>query len=544
MKSNLYFLSIFLVVATIFCSCEKADNNNPEEPEIDELDSTTVVSLNYFDFIASNDVECLVFDTLGDNYKYVVKKQLLEKLDVTIEPGNVVTLWPSIDWIPFYTRASSVEEDSSGDLTVTATRADLSEVFTSDVNVVLDTSPYFNPNPSDSKAHTRVGDYELNSYFIDENDYLHPAVIYCEPRFLHLESGEPAFNDANSYGDGEIVAIDIMQMVMGGNWGEWSASQYLAYSITGEVDLKIQLPKKDKEEGDNTNSSEDEVTEVDYDDLIITDYEDDPTNAGEGEMNAYIRLKADTNIDLGCYLGIDFYHILGVKSFTSQLLGSYSINPSLTFGFDMSYTFKFPNDKPLISFGTYVATFMIGPVPIPITLEPSLVYNIGTTIKGSAELTFPFKFNGHFDLRQYYDKDIGWSDSQAFDHTEEYPSSDNVTLTTAVEVDNEASLYLKLGVYLCDVVGPYLKVGPKAELDLKGEMINFDSIRASIKGDISIDGVIGAELKFYKWTFGSFEYKYSFFTWEFLNKSWEFGLNTESEAPEQGYAPFMLPPVD
>ena len=162
---------------------------------------------------------------------------------------------------------------------------------------------------------------------------------------------------------------------------------------------------------------------------------------------------------------------------------------------------EIPKDKQnvkIASLGNYLFDFQVGPVPIPVVLQPALYLHIDASIEGRVYTGIKYEYESKFFTELNYNKGKGWG------YDADYQTvKDNLSfIAPRGTIKAKAGMGVMLGcdVTVAAVAGPTFSVGPMvtAGMDVKiapweEKPFTFD---ANVK--LGLHGRAGAKLKL--WT--------------------------------------------
>lgn len=180
-----------------------------------------------------------------------------------------------------------------------------------------------------------------------------------------------------------------------------------------------------------------------------------------------------------------------IKKFETGFDGNFGFHPEFTIGF--SKEFKLPDDKEkvkLASFRGYTFTFVIGVIPVAITVNPNLYLKFDASVKGSAHLKCKYDYSNRFKAGCRYEGK--WSTFKEFEELE----NEFTLCRPELEFSAEAGvgLFLAADVKIYDVVGPEIGVGPRlgAEASIN---INPEGIDWNAEVKLTVQAWAGAKIE-------------------------------------------------
>ncbi len=464
------FLLLFLFIGLLSVTSCRKETTHYITPTTE--DSSVIYSLNYMDFESPTDV---VMQTSSYSVSAEISKSLLAKLNFELNRGNVLTLWPDIKVLPEYMRIDNIK-DKGDAYVVSGNKVDVSEVL-GDVNLTLDTKPYVDPNASMTKS-TLANGVMVDSRFLSKSGTLHPSVLYVNPD--HLSLNDLGF-ESNTQANDFIFIHDDIAIVDFREQAQVNSSIKIGISFKGHHEFKLTPDKDDKDNYFKT----------------------------ELEYSAEAYAKMDLNVS-GFKL----------KKFGTTFHGEYLFAPTFSVEGKAKKTFGDKDYVTIIKFGTYSATFFIGPVPVVVTVEPSLDRKLNIELSAQMSLNLPFKFTGSYTVGAIYENK-NWTHIEEKQHKEEWPTDlTGAGLTMAVTAEANAGIYLRAAAKLYGVAGPNATIGPNINIAAQAKLTNLHKLDASLKGKLDFEAAIGAEFKVLKWSIASWEHKWSLYSLEMFDFSW------------------------
>ncbi len=487
-----------------FTACSDNDellteNNTTAESQkmaaIQNGSSIQPIGLIYKDFITPNDVQILNADTT----EIAISKALADKKGISSFVGHPMGIKQSADEMSYLRR--TIKEELVGDQYIlTVVPAGIGEVLAGQA-VELNTGIYVNPNAGT----TRSGGSEADKY-IDSQNRVHPVSV----TILSLPGEEGAMT--RSGGAANYGTLTAEQIMNGENFNiphtrgllDDAKQKFLDFITSGghaTCDEKVNIlrktgivtPKKIKiQVGQGKNDTLTIDSRIPY--SFALDY--------TLKFDSYIALK-DVREDPLAYLlaAVNPFGVFDVdtKSFKTRLDGAVSFAPEVTIGIGAKA--EIPKDKQnvkIASLGNYLFDFQVGPVPIPVVLQPALYLHIDASIEGRVYTGIKYEYESKFFTELNYNKGKGWG------YDADYQTvKDNLSfIAPRGTIKAKAGMGVMLGcdVTVAAVAGPTFSVGPMvtAGMDVKiapweEKPFTFD---ANVK--LGLHGRAGAKLKL--WT--------------------------------------------
>ena len=415
--------------------------------------------LTYHNFDGEDDVQILNADTT----EIAVKKSLADKLGITNFENHPIGIWDSPSHMAYGRKA--LEQQLVGDTYIIKVGKVTTAELIGDKGAQISTDLYVN-NDAQAVA-TRAAEDNIPEFaakYVDENNMVHPAaILYTDPygydKDYHLEGDMPSASATRAAQTGEYQYATPEELLK-----STRASihpRILSIDSELEFDKKFQLGKC---EGDSINI------------------------AGK------IPVEFNLNYFLTLNGGIKWKGILPyptIKKFETGFDGNFGFHPEFTIGF--SKEFKLPEDKEkvkLASFRGYTFTFVIGVIPVAITVNPNLYLKFDASVKGSAHLKCKYDYSNRFKAGCRYEGK--WSTFKEFEELE----NEFTLCRPELEFTAEAGvgLFLAADVKIYDVVGPEIGVGPRlgAEASIN---INPEGIDWNAEVKLTVQAWAGAKIE-------------------------------------------------
>ena len=422
-----------MIIGFTACSDDLVDDSSESKGDEIPVGADTrlleAYGLMYNDFENADDVQILNADTT----EIAVSKQLADKLGITSFVGHPMGIWQGIDQLPYARKAT--KERLVGDYYIlkvqTATVAEL----IGDKSAQLSTSVYVNNEP---KALTRAagnGPTTFGDKYVDENGIIHPAVIHLtDPdgydQAYHNETDNPA-PKLRSTRKGHYDYITADELASGETRGALGASMHVNVL---SIHDKLTFRHKFEMEGAPTDT-------IVLSGQVPIDY----------DLNYFMTLEGGVKWD-------GWLPDLYVKKFETGLDGDCAFKPEVYLSFAARAELKEKYQRlTLATFGQYTFTFVVGVVPICVTLKPSLYMKFTANAEGGVRVGFKYDYASQFKAGIRYQD--GWSTFKNFEELrnkfEFYKPEANFTANAGI------GFYLGVDVLVYGVAGPELGVGPE-----------------------------------------------------------------------------------
>ena len=415
--------------------------------------------LTYHNFDGEDDVQIMNADTT----EIAVKKSLADKLGITNFENHPIGIWDSPSHLAYGRKA--LEQQLVGDTYILKVGKVTTAELIGDKAAQISTDLYVN---EDAQAvATRAADNDIPEFaakYVDDNNMVHPAaILYTDPygydKDYHVDGDMPSASATRAAQTGEYQYATPEELLK-----DTRASIHpRILSIDSELkfDKKFQLGKC---EGDSINIAGKIPVEF--------------------NLNYFLTLNGGIK-----WAGIIPYPT--IKKFETGFDGNFGFHPEFTIGF--SKEFKLPDDKEkvkLASFRGYTFTFVIGVIPVAITVNPNLYLKFDASVKGSAHLKCKYDYSNRFKAGCRYEGK--WSTFKEFEELE----NEFTMFQPELEFSAEAGvgLFLAADVKIYDVVGPEIGVGPRlgAEASIN---INPNGIDWNAEVKLTVQAWAGAKIE-------------------------------------------------
>ena len=487
-QSLLWLMSLLmLAIAPVFTSCssdddDKSDPNVIKAGENDPLGEP--IGLVYTDFLTETDV---VHN--ADTTELTISKALADKKGITNFVNHPMGIWDKKEHRAYLRRATE-QRLVDDHYVLKVVRSSVAEV-TKGQEMALNTGIYYNPTRMVSRGGlTRAsqGDPEADKY-IDDNNVIHPAAITVQRK---VDDGSNGGKSRMTRGDGDdsnSATFTIEELFTtppsGANgWFDWLEDVWdkiveaTSYDWNDNYDITLLHTKS-------------------------TISKDIKFNAGPEKGDTIsLRFRCPIEFDLDYTLNIRSHGsietaFVPIPSYLETYIdGYFEANPQLRIGF--SKTITLPEDKQritLFSFSGVGFTFMIGPVPLTIDLDPSVYLKFTSTLMGDAYFGVQYDIATKFKAGVKYDGNK-WSGIAEGEKVKDEFSFINPKVS--LRYLGGVGLYFGVDVIIEKVAGPSFNVGPQVTVDAQlSYQIGDDHVNASIEGKAGIGGEAGAKIKIF-----------------------------------------------
>lgn len=460
-----------------FTACSDELSNDSTERKSDEIPAGAdtrlleAYGLMYTDFENANDVKILNADTT----EIAVSKKLADKLGIKSFVGHPMGIWQGVDQLPYARKAT--EERLVGDIYILKVKTATVAELIGDKDARLSTDIYVNNEPRllTSPAANRFSSF--GAKYVDETGIIHPAVIhltdpegYDQP--YHNETDEPdkpvLTRSAAHNGHYDYITADELasgKLTRGGLGGNMHVN---VLSIHDKITFRHKFEMKGAPTDTIVVSGQ---IPIDYD------------------LNYFMTLNGGVKWD-------GWLPDLYIKKFEAGIDGDCAFKPEAYLSFAARVELKKEYQRlTLASFGQYTFTFVVGIVPVCITVKPSLYMKFTANAEGGVRVGFKYDYASQFKAGIRYQK--GWSVIKDFEELrnkfEFYKPEANFTANASI------GFYLGVDVLVYGVAGPEVGVGPelasKASATLRPTEENPDKrfeFNASV--DLKVKAFAGAKI--------------------------------------------------
>lgn len=506
-KKTLIFIISSMILAVQLTSCrnDRIDDvakDIEKENEVDEsaVKAVSPIGLTYHNFLSDNDVEILNADTT----EISVSRALAERLGVETFVNHPIGVWQRIDCLPYLRRVIS-ENLVDDRYILKVERTTLGESL-GGIDAELQTDFYLNDSYSGSLRRGEDGTVDmesLSSRYRDGNNVIHPAVVlftdpYGYDKPFNYSDEEPSTNTLRSAAEGYkyLTAED-----MTGQGVRWSSSGRLI-SAYAELEKKFYFVL-----GDHADS--------------LTLWLTCPLMF---ELN--YKFSISTSWQRKCL----FVYTPHLKSLEMGMNGLVDFNPQLTFGYQSKFQPKdFNKTFNICKFKGYTFVFWVGPIPVPISIKPSLDVKLYTLFSTKATTRIEYEFKKKFDFGFKYDENNGWSDYS--DSEVEKNSGKFYPCRVDFKAQASAGLFLGADIQVYEVAGPQISIGPQLFLFSKLSLYPTDKKHPyKFKGDLDFGLYLMLMAKLNLFGYNIAEWK----SFTCIGPKWNiWHYNSDEKAPEE-----------
>lgn len=484
-QSLLWLLSLLMLVAApVFTACSDDDKGDPNVIIAGENDPLgEPIGLVYTDFITENDV---IHN--ADTTVLTISKALADKKGITNFVNRPMGIWDDKEHAAYLRRATE-QRLVDDHYVLKVVRSSIGEVMHGR-EMTLNTGIYYNPTRMVSRGGlTRAsqGNPEADKY-IDDNNVIHPAAITVQRK---VDDGSNALRRSRGVtrGGGNSATFTIEELFTGqpsgdNGWFDWLEDVWnkiveaTSYDWDDDYDITLLHTK-------STISKD-----------IKFSCGEKPGDTISLRFRCPIEFDLDYTLNIRSHGSIETAFVPIPSYLETYIDGYFEANPQLRIGFSKSISL--PEDKQrikLFSFSGVGFTFMIGPVPLTIDLDPSVYLKFTSTLKGDAYFGVQYDIATKFKAGVKYD---GSSWSGIADGEKVKDEFSFINPKVSLEYIGGAGLFFGVDVIIEKVAGPSFNVGPQVKVNAKlSYQIGDDHINASIEGKAGIGGEAGAKIKIF-----------------------------------------------
>lgn len=422
--------TVFISFGLSSCTGNEDNPSTPEPQPQQDYSAFEAYGLTYHNFDKSDDVKILNADTT----EIAVKKSLADKLGISTFVNHPIGIWDAPSHLAYGRKA--IEERLEGDTYILkVTKVTVAELI-GDKAAQLSTDIYVNKNFKASN--------HLSAKYTDEDGKIHPAVVlmtdpYGYDKKYHLEGDKHSSKQLHAIQAGEYEYKTAEELFAERANGSWSKR---IISMHDKIEFDHNIPLS-KEPGDSINIAGE----------IPIDF----------ELNYFLTFDPEVYWEHWWTVIPD----LIVRKFETGLEGEFGFHPSATIGFKKEI--KLPEDKgkvKLASFNGFSFSFMVGPVPVTVVVEPGIYLQLDASASGAVKLGFAYDYSNSFRAGIRYDYGRGWSNISSY----EVKENEFNFILPQMDFKAEAgiAIFMAAAAKIYDVAGPELGIGPRlgAEAEL------------------------------------------------------------------------------
>lgn len=273
---------------------------------------------------------------------------------------------------------------------------------------------------------------EYAAKYIDNDGFIHPAVVqYTDPYGYDKDyyvpgEDEPSAAQTRAAQSGEYQYMTAEEMV-GGTRGSIHP-RLISFHNKIEFDHNIPLGKDSKDS-------------INIEGEIPVDF----------ELNYFLTL--DGGIKWKWFIPCPT-----IKKFETGVDGEFGFHPSATIGFKGKC--ELPDDKSKITlakFKGFTYTFMVGVIPVTVTIDPALKLKLDASVTAKASLGFSYDYSNKFKAGIRWQG--GWSTIKEFEELENKFTFARPQVSFGAQAG--IGLFMTASTKIYGVVGPELGIGPR-----------------------------------------------------------------------------------
>lgn len=481
MKLKFLKYALLMSVAMVITNSCEDDPEGPDSPG----ERAEPLVMTYDDFITPNDVRIISADTT-----YIsVSSAYAAKMGIDNFKNRAVTIWRTIGTVPFV-RIITDSKVEDGEIVLTTTKGEFCDMF-DNIEFQLESDIYVDPSQKPVRA-TRSGTDEevddVSGKYIDEEGVYHPAVVILDEnsevaRSIQTRSGAVK----NYYTAEELLESNIAFDII---------------NLSADYEFDYQYPPESDDDDDD---------------------DDDDGGASahlKGKVGISAKLSAYANISVGWFK---------LSKFEAGVKGSVGASAKLSVSMEKELEEKW--EKKLASLGKTTMVYWVGIVPVPFTLESSLMQRTNASASASVELLASGKYTLQFEKGIKYEHGYGWSNTSKSTKSEKAFNFDGIKGTASVEAST--GTYYVVGFFLAGSAGPEMSFGPslsaEAEVAATVDSEGVFSVEAGLGAYAALSGKVGAKIKVLGYTLAKWETKFDLFkvtlfegslSWSYTEDSW------------------------
>ena len=449
------------------CSDDELANANSMEDGSDKIGNYAdfePYGLTYHNFDNADDVQILNADTT----EIAVRKSLADKLGITNFENHPLGIWDDPSHLAYGRKA--LEQKLEGDTYIIKVEGVTAAELIGEKSAQLVTDWYVNEDETlvaTRAAYDNIPEYAAK--YVDDDGLIHPAVVqYTDPYGYDKDYyvpgiDEPSAEQTRAAQSGEYQYVTAEEMVSGTRGS--IHPRLISFHNKISFDKNIPLGKDSK---DSIN----------------------------------IEGKIPVDFELNYFLTIDggikwkwFIPYPTIKKFETGVDGEFGFHPNATIGFKGECSLPEDMQKvTLAKFKGFTYTFMIGVVPVTVTIDPALKLKLDGSVTAKASLGFSYDYSNKFKAG------IRWQGS--WSTINEFEELENKFTFARPEVSFGAKagigLFMTATTKIYGVMGPELGIGPglgaEANVTVSPEGVDW---KAEVK--MTVQAWAGAKIEILGW---------------------------------------------
>ena len=449
------------------CSDDELANANSMEDGSDKIGNYAdfePYGLTYHNFDNADDVQILNADTT----EIAVRKSLADKLGITNFENHPLGIWDDPSHLAYGRKA--LEQKLEGDTYIIKVEGVTAAELIGEKSAQLVTDWYVNEDETlvaTRAAYDNIPEYAAK--YVDDDGLIHPAVVqYTDPYGYDKDYyvpgiDEPSAEQTRAAQSGEYQYVTAEEMVSGTRGS--IHPRLISFHNKISFDKNIPLGKDSK---DSIN----------------------------------IEGKIPVDFELNYFLTIDggikwkwFIPYPTIKKFETGVDGEFGFHPNATIGFRGKCSLPEDLQKiTLAKFKGFTYTFMIGVVPVTVTIDPALKLKLDGSVTAKASLGFSYDYSNKFKAG------IRWQGS--WSTIKEFEELENKFTFARPQVSFGAKagigLFMTATTKIYGVMGPELGIGPglgaEANVTVSPEGVDWN---AEVK--LTVKAWAGAKIEILGW---------------------------------------------
>ena len=449
------------------CSDDELANANGMEDGSDKIGNYAdfePYGLTYHNFDNADDVQILNADTT----EIAVRKSLADKLGITNFENHPLGIWDDPSHLAYGRKA--LEQKLEGDTYIIKVEAVTAAELVGEKSAQLVTDWYVNEDETlvaTRAAYDNIPEYAAK--YVDDDGLIHPAVVqYTDPYGYDKDYyvpgiDEPSAEQTRAAQSGEYQYVTAEEMVSGTRGS--IHPRLISFHNKISFDKNIPLGKDSKDS-------------INFEGEIPIDF----------ELNYFLTI--DGGIKWKWFIPYP-----ALKKFETGVDGEFGFHPNATIGFKGECSLPEDMQKvTLAKFKGFTYTFMIGVVPVTVTIDPALKLKLDGSVTAKASLGFSYDYSNKFKAG------IRWQGS--WSTINEFEELENKFTFARPEVSFGAKagigLFMTATTKIYGVMGPELGIGPglgaEANVTVSPEGVDWN---AEVK--LTVQAWAGAKIEILGW---------------------------------------------
>ena len=449
------------------CSDDELANANSMEDGSDKIGNYAdfePYGLTYHNFDNADDVQILNADTT----EIAVRKSLADKLGITNFENHPLGIWDDPSHLAYGRKA--LEQKLEGDTYIIKVEGVTAAELIGEKSAQLVTDWYVNEDETlvaTRAAYDNIPEYAAK--YVDDDGLIHPAVVqYTDPYGYDKDYyvpgiDEPSAEQTRAAQSGEYQYVTAEEMVSGTRGS--IHPRLISFHNKISFDKNIPLGKDSK---DSIN----------------------------------IEGKIPVDFELNYFLTIDggikwkwFIPYPTIKKFETGVDGEFGFHPNATIGFKGECSLPEDMQKvTLAKFKGFTYTFMIGVVPVTVTIDPALKLKLDGSVTAKASLGFSYDYSNKFKAGIRWQG--SWSTISEFEELEDKFTFCEPQVSFGAKAG--IGLFMTATTKIYGVMGPELGIGPglgaEANVTVSPEGVDWN---AEVK--LTVKAWAGAKIEILGW---------------------------------------------